>query len=475
MCLTRTNESALIRFVNLKGGVIIIKENPYRNFFHLEPDRGLLNDPNGLIQFQGRYYFFHQWNRFSLDHGYKEWGAFTSSDLNHWDHLGSAVLPDSKEDSDGAYSGSAIEHDNKMYLFYTGNTKNSGIRKTYQRMAYSSNGYTFIKSEKVIETPSGFTEHHRDPKVWQSNGSWWMIVGAQTIDQVGAINLFSSTDLEDWKYEGVFYSAQTLDQMCECPDYFQLGDAEILVVCPQKRTSLLNGNENISSYAGYLVGAFEKNTKRFRPESDTMLIDEGFDFYAPQSFVDEKNRRIVVGWMSRMDEAEEMACPTTAFNYLHCLTIPRELFWENSHLYQRPLEELKSLRKKRITLTKANAKLLSDSGAYELNIQLVNQTTPFEISMNNGNTVIQFDGKSKLVISRLNWVSGQREIKALHIPNLFEIQIFNDASAMEIFMNKGEKVFSMRYFCAEEKREIFYSGLQENGLIDYYSYKEEVE
>ena len=132
------------------------------------------------------------------------------------------------------------------------------------------------------------------------------------------------------------------------------------------------------------------------------------------------------------------------------------------------------LRKKRNRLTESSAALLSDSGAYELHIQLVNQITPLEISMNNGNTIIHFDGRSKLVISRINWVSGQREQKELHVPELFEIQIFNDTSAMEIFMNKGEKVFSMRYFCKEEQRDISYRGLQENGSIDYYSYKEEV-
>jgi beta-fructofuranosidase len=170
-----------------------------------------------------------------------------------------------------------------------------------------------------------------------------------------------------------------------------------------------------------------------------------------------------------------MGCPTAAFNYLHCLTIPRELIWENNRLYQRPLEEFKLLRKKRTALTKTSAIILSDSSSYELHAQLADQTNPLEISMNNGNTVIHFDGKSKLAISRINWVSGQRETKELHIPKLFEIQIVNDSSAMEIFMNQGEKVFSMRYFCEEEQREIFYSGLQDNGSIDYYSYKEEVE
>ena len=37
------------------------------------------------------------------------------------------------------------------------------------------------------------------------------------------------------------------------------------------------------------MGTFEKKDKRFRPESDIILLDDGFDFYAPQSFVDEKN------------------------------------------------------------------------------------------------------------------------------------------------------------------------------------------
>lgn len=35
-----------------------------RQKFHLEPNVGLLNDPNGLIQYKGIYYVFFQWNRF---------------------------------------------------------------------------------------------------------------------------------------------------------------------------------------------------------------------------------------------------------------------------------------------------------------------------------------------------------------------------------------------------------------------------
>ena len=50
-----------------------------RQKYHLEPDRGLLNDPNGLVFYKDMYHVFFQWNRFEKNHSYKEWGHFTSS------------------------------------------------------------------------------------------------------------------------------------------------------------------------------------------------------------------------------------------------------------------------------------------------------------------------------------------------------------------------------------------------------------
>ena len=73
--------------------------------YHLEPPRGLMNDPNGLAYFNGRYYVFFQWNRFAKNHSYKEWGFFTSEDLLHWNFEGSALLPNQPYDQCGGYSG----------------------------------------------------------------------------------------------------------------------------------------------------------------------------------------------------------------------------------------------------------------------------------------------------------------------------------------------------------------------------------
>ena len=205
-------------------------ENLYKNHYHLEPPRGLLNDPNGLTYFQGNYYVFHQWNRFVLNHSYKEWGLFTSNDLLRWKHQESALLPDSEKDLSGVYSGSAIVIEDKLHLFYTGNSKINGSRRSLQCQAISEDGKTFQKINSHIETPEEFTEHHRDPKVWSDQNGYHMIVGSQTKTGQGAIAYYQSIDCKEWNYRGIFYTSEDLEQMAECPDYFELDEESLLLV-----------------------------------------------------------------------------------------------------------------------------------------------------------------------------------------------------------------------------------------------------
>lgn len=448
-------------------------ENKYRNSFHIEPNSGLLNDPNGLIQFQGKYYFFHQWNRFNLNHSYKEWGLFTSDNLIDWKNQGSAIVPDSFDDKDGIYSGSAVEDGNKLYLFYTGNSKNNGNRQSYQKVAVSKDGKTFVKQNKNIATPEGFSENHRDPKVWKQNSQWWMIVGAQTLENKGAITLFQSKDLLNWDFQGTFFTNDTLDQMCECPDYFVLEDqVEILTVCPQKRTPINEDDQAISSYAGYFVGKVDIETKKFIPDGEIKLLDYGFDFYAPQSFKDNKGRRIIVGWMSRMDDEQEKVCPTREKGYIHCLTMPRELKWQNNKLYQIPLKEYKSLRKAKKIFTKSNDIIFNNSSNFELVIELNGNLRYFSLFLNNGDNFITYDNR-KLKIGRTSWVNGQLETKIMKLNYLKKLHIFCDNSALEIFVNDGEYVFSLRYFYTKNSQNIIYKNLKKTDKVTFYSYEEE--
>ena len=96
--------------------------------FHLRSPRNWLNDPNGLCQFRGRYYFFYQYDHDWPTVDQKAWGLFSSPDLVHWDYLGVPLEPSIAEDRHGVFSGSAIVEpgagrfgEDLLRIYYTGN------------------------------------------------------------------------------------------------------------------------------------------------------------------------------------------------------------------------------------------------------------------------------------------------------------------------------------------------------------------
>ena len=219
-----------------------------RQKYHLEPDRGLLNDPNGLVFYKDMYHVFFQWNRFEKNHSYKEWGHFTSKDLLHWNWEGSALLPDQFYEQNGVYSGSALIKDGQLRLFYTGNNKSGGVRKSSQCLAVTEDGKTFQKKGIVVSTPTEFTEHFRDPKVWQDGDDYYMVIGAQMKNGRGSVALCSSKDAENWKFELVLAKSKEYE-MVECPDYFQVDGQGILLYCPQHRDN--ESDSSLCSFSAY--------------------------------------------------------------------------------------------------------------------------------------------------------------------------------------------------------------------------------
>ncbi|GIW49484.1 MAG: hypothetical protein KatS3mg080_0095 [Anoxybacillus sp.] len=114
----------------------IVESDPNRLRYHLMPPVGLMNDPNGLIYWKGTYHVFYQWMPFQTTHGAKFWGHYTSRDFVHWERQAPALAPSEWFDRNGCYSGSAVDNDGVLTLFYTGNVKDDdGTRHTYQCMA----------------------------------------------------------------------------------------------------------------------------------------------------------------------------------------------------------------------------------------------------------------------------------------------------------------------------------------------------
>ena len=115
----------------------------WENKFHISPKKGLLNDPNGLIFYKEEYHVFYQYNPTSCEHKNKHWAHLKSKNLVDWEELPIALSPTDWFDKDGCYSGSSIEKDGKLYLIYTGNVKNNGVRESYQCLAVSEDGINF--------------------------------------------------------------------------------------------------------------------------------------------------------------------------------------------------------------------------------------------------------------------------------------------------------------------------------------------
>ena len=76
-------------------------------------------------------------SHFGAAHGLKSWVQTESEDLVHFKETGVTLLPDTDLDSHGAYSGSAMQFGDKLFLFYTGNVRDAEwVRHPYQVGAF---------------------------------------------------------------------------------------------------------------------------------------------------------------------------------------------------------------------------------------------------------------------------------------------------------------------------------------------------
>ncbi|TWT26044.1 sucrose-6-phosphate hydrolase [Planomicrobium sp. CPCC 101110] len=448
--------------------ILRVNSCSWRQTFHIQPISGLLNDPNGFCFYNGEYHLFYQWHPLGPFHGLKYWYHTKSKDLVNWENVGIAIKPDNYFDSHGAYSGSAIEHDGNVFLFYTGNTRDENFKRNpHQCIAVMDATGTITKLEKSVfdKVPAGYTEHFRDPKVWKDGEKFYAVIGAQKTDEIGCVVLLSSSDLLEWNFEGELAThLNHFGYMWECPDYFEIENQGVLIFSPQGLEPEGDSYQNIFQ-SGYVLGEKLDLQQKEMNHGNFEEIDRGFDFYAPHTMMDPQGRRIMVAWMG----LPEVEYPSDINGWAHCLTLPRELSVQNGKLRQKPVQELQSLRKMKAEAADSltDEKKIYDwiSGVtYELVCEFERgDAAEYGIEFRAGDdekTVIKYDAvQGKVVLDRA--LSGKEvggkfgtERKCEFSGEKIKFQLFVDSSSVEIFVNDGEEVFTSRIFPDVKSREI---------------------
>lgn len=442
-----------------------VKNTPYRLGYHIMAPAHWINDPNGLIQWNGEYHVFYQHHPYSPKGGPIHWGHAKSKDLVFWEHLPIALAPGEDYDKSGCFSGSAVDNNGKLTLIYTGHV-NLDVETDefieYQCIADSSDGIHFQKhtSNPVIsEPPKEGSPHFRDPKVWKHDDKWYMVLGNQ-VNNLGNVVLYESTDLINWEFQGVIAESNgEMGYMFECPDFFELDGKQILLFSPQGIEPDGELYQNLYQN-GYYIGEFNYDKKEFK-HGEFVELDKGFDFYAGQTFLDDKGRRIVIGWMSMW----ESSMPEQEHGWAGAMTIPREITLnENEKLVMTPVEELKKLRGDHRTLSST---IISDihriENIYGDCLEIIaefslNGCTAQKFGMNircskdrTEKTTIYYDLKSgKINTDRNHSGKGEGGIRRSKIHGQdresIKLHLFIDRSSLELFINNGETVMTSRIY-----------------------------
>jgi hypothetical protein len=97
-----------------------IARDPQHPIYHFTPPANWMNDPNGLVSWQGQTHLFYQYNPAAPVWGPPSWGHAVSTDLVHWQRLSIAMAPTAgTPNQDGCWSGSAFMTDEGPIFVYT--------------------------------------------------------------------------------------------------------------------------------------------------------------------------------------------------------------------------------------------------------------------------------------------------------------------------------------------------------------------
>jgi fructan beta-fructosidase len=467
----------------------------HRPKYHFTPQKGWMNDPNGMVYYKGEYHLFYQYYPDSTVWGPMHWAHSVSKDLMNWESLPIALAPDEKG---YIFSGSAVVDENNTSGFQTGEEKALVAIFTYhdmaaekagrllevesQGIAYSlDKGRTWTKyaQNPVIKNPK--TKDFRDPNVkWHEPSKQWMM----TLAVGDHVEFYASKNLKEWVKTGEFGKTEGgHGGVWECPDLFPLkvegSNTEKWVLIQNIGRGAIAGGSGTQYFIGNYDGKVFKNDNK---PTDILWLDYGADNYAGVTWNNAPdNRRLFLGWMSNWLYATKVPTGAPAGVWRSAMTLPRELSLKNTaqgiRLFQKPVKEQNLLRtgaKQDIATqtisTNYDLKPKSICNELSLSFDLTKTTAQdFGVILSNskGEKVLVGYEKSsnRFYIDRNE--SGKKDFEKIfatrhYAPrtasnSLLTMKLHIDVASVELFADGGELAMTDIFFPNEDfnKMEIF--------------------
>lgn len=290
----------------------------YRPAYHFVSPESMLNDPNGLCFWNGRWHLFYQAyppdefprpNLEDIMQRRQHWGHAVSDDLVHWRDLPYAIYPGPER---MCFSGATIVEKDRVSALYLGISAG-------QMLATSSDPLLLNWSKPnggVVRGGGG------DSCVWKEGDKYYALLGSF---------LIQSADLMSWRDVGPFIErpAHMVPDDNACPYFWPLGDKHIFLFFSHH-----NGGQ-------YYLGDYDKGRKKFVPylhgQFNHGKVSPG-GVHASTSFPDPKKPGELVSIMNINDGIP-------AKNWDQIMSLPQQLsLGEDKTLRIKPVDAVSCLR-----------------------------------------------------------------------------------------------------------------------------------
>jgi beta-fructofuranosidase len=415
--------------------------DPHRPGYHFVIPEGqaMPFDPNGAIFWKGRYHLFYIFQ----DKRGHNWGHVSSTDLFHWRHHPTGLVS-------GMFSGNCfVNKEGRPTMCYHQVGQGNAMAVALDD---DLNEWKKLESNPITpKTQPGDPHHDKyrswDPYGWLEGDTYYAIFGGERPAIAKAPSLAG-----EWKYVGDLMAntvpGVSINEDVSCADFFKLGDRRMLL-CISHRLG-----------CRYYLGDWKG--EQFHPTFHEKMNWVDNSFFAPESLLDDRGRRIMWAWIFDSPGFKMR----TDYGWSGTMSLPRVLsLGSDGSLRMDPPEEIERLRyngKRRAdVVVAADSELVLhgiEGNSLELALEIkATEAKRYGVKVccsadGEEQTVVCYDaaeGKLKVDTTKSSLSEGPKTVEAGPFelqPNEFlKLRVFVDKSVVEVFANGRQAVMRRIY------------------------------